>query len=76
MLVTIFGVIYGITLDIDVGTEVVYLDGSCDCSNHGKLEGLLLQDSLGSNDGKVLGSYEETKILLFDNEVLGTMCNE
>ena len=57
---TILGCLDRITLGIDIGTELVFLDGSFDGYNEGKLEGLLLGDSLGSTDGKVLGSYEGT----------------
>ena len=46
-----------ITLGIDVGTELGYLDGSCNDSNDGNLEGLLVGYSLGYTDGKVL-SYD------------------
>ena len=40
------GNVDGITLGIDVGAEIVSLDGSFDVSNDDKLEGLLLGDSL------------------------------
>ena len=53
---TKLGSVYGITLDLDVGTELGSLDGSFDASNDGKLEGLLIVDSLVSTDGKVLVS--------------------
>ena len=39
---TILENIYGITLGIDIGIELVFLDGSFDGSNNGKLEDLLL----------------------------------
>ena len=42
MLVTIIGNLDRITLGIDVGTELGYLDGSFDSSNDGKLESLFL----------------------------------
>ena len=45
-----------ITLGIDVGTELGSLYRSFDGSNYGNLEVLLLGISLGSTDGKVLGS--------------------
>ena len=48
----------GITLRLDVGTDLVYLYVSFDGSNDGKLEGLFLVDSLGYNGGKLLGSDE------------------
>ena len=63
----------GITLRLDVGTELGYLDGPFDGSNDGKLEGLLIGESLGSTDGKVIGSDEGIKLGLFDSEVIGTI---
>ena len=60
----VFGIILGnvdrITLGIDIGTELGFLYRSFDDSNEGKLEGLFIGDSLGSNDGKVLGYDEGT----------------
>ena len=50
----------GITLVLDIGTELGFLDGSFDGSNDGKLEVLFLGDSMGSTNGKVLGSDEGT----------------
>ena len=58
VLVLILGNIDGIRVGIDVGTEKGSLDGYFKSSNDGKLEGLLILDSLGFDDGKVLGSYE------------------
>ena len=43
-----------ITLGIDIGTDIGFLDGCLDGSNDGKLELLLLGDSLVYNDVKVL----------------------
>ena len=60
MLVTIHGNVDGITLRLDIGTELEFLDESFDGYNEGKLEGLFLGDSLGSTNGKVLGSGEGT----------------
>ena len=37
--------LYGIILGIDVGTELVSLDGSYEVFNHGKIERLSLGDS-------------------------------
>ena len=51
-----------ITLGIDIGTELCYLNGFFDGSNDGKLEGLLIGYLLGYNDGKVLGSDEGIKL--------------
>ena len=55
---TILGNVDVIILGIDIGTELGFLDGSLNVSNDGKLEGLLLGDSLGYTDGKVIG-YDE-----------------
>ena len=41
----------GITLGLDVGLYLGSWDGSFDGSNDSKLEGLLLQGSLGYTDG-------------------------
>ena len=53
---TILGNVYRITLRLDIGTDLGFLDGSSYGYNEGKLEALLLVDSLGYTDGKVLGS--------------------
>ena len=47
-----------ITLGLDVRTKMGSLDGSFDCYNYGKLEGLFLVGSWVSTDDKVLGSDE------------------
>ena len=47
---TIFEYLYGITLRIDVGTELVFLDGSFGVFNNGNLKRLFLRDPV-----KVLG---------------------
>ena len=52
---TILGNVYRITLGIDIGTKLGILDVSFDDSNKGKLEGLLLGDSLGYTDVKLIG---------------------
>ena len=57
---TILGNVYRITLGIDIGTELGFLDGPFDGSNKVKLEGLLIGDSLVYTNGKVLGYYEGT----------------
>ena len=54
VLVTISENIYGITLRINVGTDMGSFDISFDGSNDGKVEGLLIGESLGSTVGKVL----------------------
>ena len=56
MIGTIFVNVDGITLRLDVVTDLGSLDGSFDGFNYGKPEGLLLGDSLGYNNGKVLCS--------------------
>ena len=53
---TILRHIYGITLAIDIGTELGSVDWSFDGTNDGKLDVLLLGESLGYTDGKVLGN--------------------
>ena len=59
---TILGNVDRITLGINIGTDLGFLDVSFDCSNEGKLEGLFLRDLLGSTDGKVLGCDEGTAL--------------
>ena len=56
MLVTILVNVVGITLGINVGTELGSLDESIDGYNYGNFEGLLYEDSLGYTVGKLLGS--------------------
>ena len=70
MIVIIIVNVDGITVKIDVLTELVSLDGSLDDYNDGLLEGLLLGDSLVSTDGKALGSDEGTKTIFTDGKVL------
>ena len=48
MIGTIFRNVYGITIGLDVGTELGSLDRSFDGYNYGKLEGLFLGELLGS----------------------------
>ena len=73
MLSTILGNVYGITLGLDIGTELVFLHGSFDGSNDDKLEFLLLGESLGSTDGKVIGSDIGIKLGFNDGKVLGNI---
>ena len=47
-----------ITLGVDFGTELGYLDGSFYCSYGGNIEGLFIGDSLGYTDGKLFGPDE------------------
>ena len=70
---TIHGNVDGITLEFDVGTEMGSLYWSCNFSNVGKLEGLLLVGSLVSTDGKVIGSDEGIELILYDGKVIGTI---
>ena len=65
VLVTILESVYGITLELDVGTYLLSLERCFDGSNDGKLDGLFLGDPLWSNDYKVLGSYEGIKLGIF-----------
>ena len=62
MLETILGDLETITLGLDVGTEMGYLDGSFYGSNDGKLEGLLIGDYLRFTNGKLIGSDEGIKL--------------
>ena len=63
----------GITPGIDVGIEMGSLDVSFGGFNDDKPEVLLLEDSLGSTDGKLLGSDEVIKLGSTDGEVIGTI---
>ena len=47
--------------------------GSFDGSNDINIEGLLIEDSLGSIDGKVLGYDEGKKLGISDGKMLGTI---
>ena len=71
MLGTILGNAYGITLGIDVGKELGYLDVSLDDSNYGNLEVLLLEGLPGYAGGKVSGSDEGIKLENSYSKVLG-----
>ena len=73
MIGTILVNVDGITLGIDVGTEMRYLDGYFDGSNYGNIEVILIGDSMGYTDGKVLGSDEGIKLVLFYGEVIDTI---
>ena len=56
LFVTILVIVDRITLGLGIGSELGFLDGSFDGSNEGKLKGLLIGDSLGYTDGKLLVS--------------------
>ena len=73
LLVTILGNVYGITLGIDVETDLGSLDGSFDRSNDSNIEGLLLGDSMGCTDGKVLGYNEGIRVVTTDSKVFVTI---
>ena len=69
--VTILEIVDGISLGIDVGTDLVYLNESFDGSNDDKLDGSFLGDSLKSTDGNGIGSYEGIQLGICFGEVLG-----
>ena len=73
MIENILGNINGITLGLDVGTELGYLDVSVDGYNYGKIEGLLLGGSLVYTNLKVLVSDECIKLGLSYGKVLSTI---
>ena len=58
---TILGDLYGISLWIDVVPELGSLDEPFDGSNEGKLEFLLLGESLGSTNGEIICSDERNQ---------------
>ena len=66
-------VLDGITLCIDVETELGSLDGSFYGSNYSKLEEFLLGDSLGSTDDIVIVSDEGIELGLSDVKILGNI---
>ena len=72
-LVTILGNVYRITLGIDIGIELGSLDVSFDGSNGGKFEGLLIEDSLGYTDGKLISSDEGINLEYTDDKMLGNI---
>ena len=72
----ILGDVYGITIGIDVGTELVSLDGPFDGSNYCKLEGLFIEESLGSTSIKVLVFDEGIKMGLSDVKAIGTILGD
>ena len=73
LLVTMHGLVYGITLGFDVRTYLGSLDGYFDGTNYGKPEGLFNYGSLGFTDGKVLGTGEGIILVSTDGKVLGTI---
>ena len=64
-----------ITLGLDIGTNLVSLDGSFDGSNDGKLEGLLIGYAMGYIDGKLLGSDGGIKLGSTDGKVFTLVPN-
>ena len=73
MLGTVLGYVYGVTLGLDVGTDLGSLDGLFDGSNDAIYEILLLRDSLGSTDSKVLGYNEGNELVTTYDKCLGTI---
>ena len=73
MIGTILGNVRGITLELDVETKLVSLDGYFCGSNDGKLDRLFLEESLGSTDYKLLCSDEGKKLRSSRGKVLGTI---
>ena len=76
MIGNILGNVYGITLYIYVVTYLGSLDGSLDGFNDDKLEGLLIEGSLGYNHGKVIGSDEAIKLGISDGKVFVTILGD
>ena len=74
--VIILGNVYESILGIYVVTYLGSLDGSFDGSNGGKLERLLLRDSLGFTDGKMYGSDKGIKLGSTDDKVFGTIIGD
>ena len=72
---TKIGDVERITLGIDIGTELGFLDWSFDGSNDRKVGVLFLGDLLGYNYGKVLGSDEGIKLIFTDGKVLILVSN-
>ena len=73
---TILVNVYGITLGLDVGTELVSLDGSFDGFSYGILDGLLLADALGYTDGKVNVSDADIKLVYTDGKLIGSILRD
>ena len=67
------GEVYGIKLGLDVRIYMGSLDGPFDGCNIGKIEDLVLGESLEYNDGKMLGSDEVINLVSTDGKVLDTM---
>ena len=61
------------SLGIDVGTEMVSLDGSFDASKDGKLERLLIVDSMEYTYDKMIPSDEGIKFAISCGKVIGTI---
>ena len=73
LLHTILGDLDGITLVFDVGTDLGYLDGPFDGLNGAITNCLLLGDSLGYTDGKVLGYNEGIELGYNNGKFLDTV---
>ena len=63
----------GIKFGNYVGIELGSLDGSFDVSTYVNIEGILLVDSLGCTDDKVIFFDEDIILGYTDGEVLGTV---
>ena len=63
----------GITIEIDVESELDSLYGSSNFSYDIMLQGLLIRYSLGSIDGKMIGSNKEIKLGSTNGRVIGTI---
>ena len=70
---TLFENVYGITLSLDVGTDLGYLYRSFDGYNDSKIEGILLGGSMKSTYVKALESDEGIKLGCSDGKVIFTI---
>ena len=70
---TILRYVFGFTLGFDVVPEMVSLDGFFDGFNDVKFEGLLIGGSFAYTDGKVIASYEGTKLVSTEVKMFGSL---
>ena len=73
MLAIILENLDGIILGIDIGKKLRSLDGSFGGSNYGQLESVLIGESMGYTDGKVLDCDEGITLGSTYIKVLGTI---
>ena len=66
----------GIKFGSCIGTDLGSLLENINSSNNGKIEGLLIGDSLGSTDVTVLGSDKGIKLGSTGDEALGTILGD